>query len=34
MGVEGKVIAALAIIFLIISLICVMLYLLDTAVRW
>jgi len=33
MGVEGKVIASLAIIFLIISLICVMLYLLESVTR-
>jgi uncharacterized MAPEG superfamily protein len=33
MGVEGKVIASLAIIFLVISLICVMLYLLESVAR-
>jgi uncharacterized MAPEG superfamily protein len=33
MGVEGKVIASLAIIFLIISLICVVLYLLESVSR-
>lgn len=33
MGVEGKVIASLAIIFLIISLICFVLYLLESMAR-
>lgn len=33
MGVEGKVIASLAIIFLIISLICCVLYLLESVAR-
>jgi hypothetical protein len=33
MGVEGKVIASLAIIFLVISLICVVLCLLESATR-
>jgi uncharacterized MAPEG superfamily protein len=33
MGMEGKVIASLAIIFLIISLICVVLYLLESVAR-
>lgn len=33
MGVEGKVIASMAIIFLVISLICVVLCLLESAAR-